>query len=193
MTEGPYWVDEKLNRRDVRGDTRTGVLKAGLPLVLTFDVSRVGALVCEPRSGVLVDIWHGDALGLYSDANGNGQTDTRGQDFLRGSQLTGKDGKATFTTIYPGWYSGRAVHIHYRLRTLRGSQVTGDFASQLFFDEGLPDEVHALAPYRSKGKRDTLNSSDMLYRNGGSQMLLKLKGDLKRGYTATFDVGLNIA
>ncbi|GEM45133.1 intradiol ring-cleavage dioxygenase [Deinococcus cellulosilyticus] len=191
MTEGPYWVDEKLNRSDVRKDTRTGVVKAGVPLTLVFQVSRVALKTCEPRSGVMVDIWHCDADGIYSDASDR-SFDTRGQNFLRGYQLTNAKGEATFKTIYPGWYSGRAVHIHYRLRTLQNGKVTGDFASQLFFDESVTDRVHAVRPYKDKGKRDTPNSSDMLYKNGGSQMMLKLTGSPEKGYTATFDIGLNI-
>ena len=192
QTQGPYWVDERLQRRDIRSDTHTRAVKPGVPLVLTFDVSRVGVGVCEPRAGILVDVWHCDAAGVYSDAKDAGY-DTRGQNFLRGTQLTDASGKATFSTIFPGWYAGRAVHIHYRLRVLNGSSVKGDFASQLFFDEAVTDTVHKAAPYRSKGRRDTLNANDMVYRNGGSQMLLQLKGSASRGYTATFDVGLNIA
>ena len=155
MTEGPYWVDEKLNRSDVRKDTSTGVVKAGVPLTLIFQVSRVALKTCEPRSGVMVDIWHCDADGIYSDAS-DASFNTEGQNFLRGYQLTNPKGEATFKTIYPGWYPGRAVHIHYRLRTLSGGKVTGDFASQLFFDEAVTDQVHAVAPYKAKGKRNTL-------------------------------------
>lgn len=191
MTEGPYWVDEKLNRSDVRKDTQTRTVKEGVPLTLIFKVSRVALNTCEPRSDVMVDIWHCDALGMYSDASDR-SFDTRGQNFLRGYQMTNAKGEATFKTIYPGWYSGRAVHIHYRLRTITNGKVTGDFASQLFFDEAVTDRVHAVAPYKSKGKRDTPNNTDMLYKNGGNQMMLTLSGSPEKGYTATFNVGLNI-
>lgn len=191
MTEGPYFVDEKLNRSDVRRDTKSGVLKAGVPLVLNFLVSKVGVGTCEPRNGVMVDIWHCDAGGLYSDEQAN---NTRGQNFLRGYQMTDAKGQATFTTIYPGWYQGRAVHIHFKLRTVSGGKVTGEFTSQLFFEDALSDQVYTVAPYSARGgKRTTLNANDNIYRNGGSQMSLAVKGSATAGYTASFDVGLNIA
>jgi protocatechuate 3,4-dioxygenase beta subunit len=191
MTEGPFFVDEKLNRSDVRPDSKTKVLSAGVPLTLTFLVSKVGTGKCEPRSGVMVDIWHCDAAGKYSDEQSEG---TAGKDFLRGYQMTDAGGKATFKTVYPGWYNGRAVHIHFKLRTVANGKVTGEFTSQLFFDDALSDRVYTVAPYSSRsGKRNTLNSNDNIYGNGGSQMLLKLEGSEKTGFTATFDVGLNIA
>ncbi|THF85176.1 intradiol ring-cleavage dioxygenase [Deinococcus sp. KSM4-11] len=192
QTQGPYWVDEKLNRRDIRADGKTGAVKAGVPLTLDFVVSRVSTSGCQPRADVMVDIWHCDALGVYSDATDPGYS-TKGQNFLRGYQRTDAGGKVSFSTIFPGWYAGRAVHIHYRLRTLDGSgKVTSDFASQLFFPETLIDQVHATAPYKSKGKRDTLNATDQIYKNGGSQMLLTTTGTVASGLHATFDVGLNL-
>lgn len=191
--QGPFFTDERLRRRDIRTDTRSGKVVAGVPLTLNFQVSRVGPRVCEPRAGVVVDVWHCDALGMYSDVSDQ-EFDTTGQDFLRGYQTTNAQGRCSFQTIYPGWYRGRAVHIHYRLRTLDGrGQVSADFVSQLFFAESLSDPVHALEPYRQKGRRDTLNSTDGLYRNGGNQMLVRATGTPQRGLVATFDVGLNLS
>jgi protocatechuate 3,4-dioxygenase beta subunit len=191
MTEGPFFVDEKLNRSDVRADSKTNALSPGLPLELTFLVSKVGTGKCEPRAGVMVDIWHCDAAGKYSDEQSEG---TAGKDFLRGYQMTDASGKAVFKTVYPGWYNGRAVHIHFKLRTVSGGKVTGEFTSQLFFDDAVSDSVYQNAPYSSRGgRRNTLNSNDNIYGNGGSQMLLKLEGNAKTGFKATFDVGLNIA
>ncbi|THF70074.1 intradiol ring-cleavage dioxygenase [Deinococcus sp. Arct2-2] len=187
QTEGPYFVDEKLNRSDIRKDSKTGKASAGIPLTLNFVVSKVTVGSCTPRGRVLIDVWQCDALGVYSDVSGN--TD----DFLRGSQVTNAQGKASFTTVYPGWYPGRAVHIHFKLRPLDASgKPTGEFTSQLFFPEAVTDAAHAVAPYNSKGKRNTLNSTDGIYRNGGSQLLLSLSGNPQKGYRATFDVGLNI-
>jgi protocatechuate 3,4-dioxygenase beta subunit len=186
MTEGPYYVDEKLRRSDVRKDTTTGKLSAGVPLVLEFVTSRVAVNACQPRANVLIDVWQCDANGVYSDVQGNTG------DFLRGAQVTSAQGRATFTTVYPGWYPGRAVHIHFKLRPLNtGGQATGEFTSQLFFPEEVTDRVHARAPYNSKGQRNTLNANDGIYRNGGSQLLLNLTGSPEKGYRATFDVGLN--
>lgn len=116
QTEGPYYVDTQLNRSDIREE------REGIPLELTFNVSRVdegNAAACGPLAGALVDIWHCDALGEYSGVEDNaaGDFDTRGETFLRGYQVTDENGTARFTTIYPGWYQGRAVHIHLRSAT----------------------------------------------------------------------------
>ena len=101
QTEGPYFVDEKLTRSDIRSDPASGAMKPGAPLQLTFNVSRVGA-GCTPLTGAIVDLWHCDALGAYSDVKDPGGS-TVGQKFLRGSQVTDARGAAHFTTIYPGW------------------------------------------------------------------------------------------
>jgi protocatechuate 3,4-dioxygenase beta subunit len=192
LTEGPYFVDEKLNRSDIRSDTNTGVVKQGVLLTLSFQISKVVTGGCSALSGVMVDVWHCDALGIYSDVDDPG-FNTQGQNFLRGFQLTDSNGLATFTTIYPGWYSSRAVHIHFKLRTLSSSgSVTSEFTSQLFFNESITDLVHATSPYNTKGYRDTLNSEDNIYQNGGSQLLLSPAGNTASGYAATMDIGLNI-
>lgn len=187
MTEGPYYVDEGLRRSDIRKDTTTGKVSEGVPLTLDFVTSRVAVGGCQPRANVLVDVWQCDAHGVYSDVQGNTG------DFLRGAQVTNAQGKATFTTVYPGWYPGRAVHIHFKLRPLNAAgRATGEFTSQLFLPEEVTDRVHARAPYSRKGRRNTLNANDGIYRNGGSQLLLSLIGSPEKGYRATFDVGLNI-
>lgn len=183
-TEGPYFVDEMLNRPDIRSDPTSGAVSAGIPLALTIRVYKVGTS-CEPVSGALVDIWHCNAGGLYSDVSAN---NTVGQKFLRGYQLTDDSGVATFTTIYPGWYQGRTVHIHFKVRTFDGSSNTYEFTSQLFFDDSLSDEVYANAPYNTRGNRGTLNSNDNIY---DDRLLMNLapSGD---GYASTFDVGLQM-
>ncbi len=114
-------------------------------------------------------------------------------DVLRGAQVTDARCRATFTTIYPGLYQGRAVHIHFKLRPLNAAgKATGEFTSPLFFPESANAAVAARAPYSQKGKADTPNAQDGIYRNDGLQLLLSVKGDPVRDYTATFDVGLNI-
>jgi protocatechuate 3,4-dioxygenase beta subunit len=129
-----------------------------------------------------VDVWQCDATGLYSDVSANR---TVGRKFLRGYQTTDANGTAAFTTIYPGWYMGRAVHIHFKIRTTTGHT----FTSQLFFDESVTDTVHAKAPYSSHGKRDTTNAADSIYRSAGSQVLLPVT-PAASGYAGTFDVGM---
>ncbi|MDW8426906.1 MAG: twin-arginine translocation pathway signal protein, partial [Meiothermus sp.] len=131
LTEGPYFVDTQLNRSDIRSDPTTGVVKTGVPLVLRFAVSRVSTGGCNPLPGAMVDIWQCDAQGLYSGVQDR-FADTRGQKWLRGHQITDAQGLAQFTTIYPGWYPGRTVHIHFKIR-----YQNRDFTSQLFFDDAL--------------------------------------------------------
>ena len=108
QTEGPYFVDERLNRSDIRSDPSDGSVREGLPLTLSLVVSSVAAGKCAPLAGAMVDVWHCDAAGVYSDVQDPGFS-TDGHDFLRGYQLTDADGRATFTTVYPGWYAGRAA------------------------------------------------------------------------------------
>jgi len=184
LTEGPYFVDAQLNRSDIRSDPSTGVVKAGVPLLLRFVVSRVSSSGCTPLAGAMVDIWQCDAQGIYSGVQDR-FADTRGQKWLRGYQITSAQGIAQFTTIYPGWYPGRTVHIHFKIR-----YQNRDFTSQLFFDDALSDRILANPPYAKPGTR-TRNADDGIYRNGGSQLRLELSPN-GAGYAANFTIGLNL-
>jgi protocatechuate 3,4-dioxygenase beta subunit len=184
VTEGPYYVDEDLIRSDIRSDPSSGTVKEGAPLVLTFNVSKVSNGSCTAFEGATVDIWHCDAAGQYSDVTDRGFS-TKGQKWLRGSQLTDANGKATFTTIYPGWYSCRAVHIHYKVYT----DTSKVFTSQLFFDPALSEQVFAQAPYASKGTPDTPNSTDNIYQ----ELMLLTVTKTDQGYASTFDIGVEEA
>jgi protocatechuate 3,4-dioxygenase beta subunit len=186
--EGPYFVDEKLNRTDIRSDPANGAVKAGVPLLLAINVSRIAGGACSPIAGAQVDLWHCDGLGVYSDVT-DPRFSTVGQKFLRGYQVTDAAGTARFTTIYPGWYPGRAVHIHFKVRTDPTAARGQEFTSQLYFDDALTDAVHARAPYASKGPRDMKNSDDRIFSRGGEQLMLAAKAS-DQGYAATFDIGL---
>jgi protocatechuate 3,4-dioxygenase beta subunit len=190
QTEGPYFVDTKLDRSDIRSDPATGAVKEGVPLRVTFQVSQLRERACVPLAGAIVDLWHCDALGVYSDFQdyGAGQFDARGQRFLRGYQATNNAGVARFVTIYPGWYSGRAVHVHFKVRTSPAAQAR-EFTSQLYFDDALTDQVHTRAPYATRGKRNVSNARDGLYRRGGQELMLALKPD-GDGYAGTFALAL---
>ncbi len=184
MTEGPYFVDEKLNRSDIRSDPADGAVKAGTPLAITVNVSQISGTACAALSGATVDVWHCDAAGVYSDAT-DPSFNTKGKKFLRGYQTTDDRGQVKFTTIYPGWYHGRTVHIHFKIRTTSGHE----FTSQWFFDDSLTDQVFAEAPYASQGQRDTRNSQDGIYQGGGDQLLLA-PAPAGAGYAVSFDIGL---
>jgi protocatechuate 3,4-dioxygenase beta subunit len=190
-TEGPYFVDELLNRSDITTDPSTGTKRGGVPLTLTFQVSRVGSGGCTALSGAKVDVWHCDAAGLYSDVSAQS---TVGQKFLRGYQLTDADGMAKFATIYPGWYEGRTVHIHFKVRTYSGTTKSFEISSQLFFDDAVTDSIYKSVPYSSRPNRDTRNQNDMVYTsNGNSGAKLLVTPTLTgTGYATTFAIGLNV-
>ncbi len=190
QTEGPYFVDEKLNRSDIRSDPADGSMKDGVPLQLTLQVSQIGSTGCTPLAGAIVDVWHCDALGVYSDVTDRSFS-TVGKKFLRGYQVSNANGTVQFTTIYPGWYQGRTVHIHFKVRTDATSEQRYEFTSQLYFDDLITDQVHSQTPYASKGQHTQKNADDGIFQGGGDQMLLKLTKN-GQGYAATFDVGLRI-
>jgi protocatechuate 3,4-dioxygenase beta subunit len=189
QTEGPYFVDEKLNRADVRSDPKSGKVCEGAQLDLVFNVSRVSEGVCQPLRNAIVDVWQCDALGVYSDVRDTGgRFNTVGQQFLRGHQVTDANGVARFVTIYPGWYQGRTVHIHFKIRT-PGAGRNYEFTSQLYFDDAFTDRVMRRAPYSSKGDRTVRNAQDGIFRRGGEQLMLAVKPS-GAGYTSAFDIGL---
>jgi protocatechuate 3,4-dioxygenase beta subunit len=192
--EGPFFVDERLNRSDLRTDPTNGAVSPGAPFRLVLHVSQVANNTCTPLPGATVDVWHCDALGSYSDVrdNASGSGDTRGRKFLRGYQLSDSQGKVGFQTIYPGWYEGRAVHLHFKIRTNPTSGVRHEFSSQLYFDEAITDQIHAQAPYGQKGRRDTTNSSDGIYRRGGNDLMLGLTKDAD-GYVGAYKVAMLLA
>ncbi len=190
QTEGPYFVDEDLNRSDIRSDPATGAVKDGVPLALTLQLSQAGQS-CGPLAGAVVDVWQCDARGVYSDVSDPG-FNTVGQKFLRGSQVTDANGQVQFATIYPGWYQGRAVHIHFMVRTDPAAASGYQFTSQLYFDDSLTDQVHAQMPYAAKGQRTTRNADDGIFQDGGGQLLLDLT-PTSDGYAATKAIGVDLS
>jgi protocatechuate 3,4-dioxygenase beta subunit len=189
QTEGPYFVDERLLRSDVRPDGRTGAIADGAPLDLSLTIAQVTtAGACSPLAGAQVDIWQCDATGRYSGVRDR-SNDTSGHTFLRGHQITDGSGNVRFTTIYPGWYPGRAVHIHFKVRTASASAQAYEFTSQFYFDERLTDRVHARAPYSAHTGQRLRNESDGIFRDGGAQLTLPVV-EGRPGYSASFTVGM---
>lgn len=163
LTEGPYFVDELLNRSDIRVDPVTSVVQPGLPMYLTVNVSQLNSCVIAPLTGAFVDIWHCNAAGVYSDVAAQS---TVGQQFLRGYQTTDRHGNARFITVYPGWYTGRSVHIHSKIRLFNGTTQSYEFTTQFFMDENIADVVYTASPYNTRTVRDTRNSNDGIYLGG---------------------------
>lgn len=189
QTEGPYFVDQVLNRADIRAEPSSGALKEGAPLELAFSVSQVDAGgSCVPLPGAQMDVWQCDAAGVYSGVRDR-RFDTSSQKFLRGYQVTDSAGVARFTTIYPGWYPGRAVHIHFKVRTRPSESRGHEFTSQLYFDDELTDRVHARQPYSAHAGSRTRNDRDRIFRNGGAQLMLPVspKAD---AYAGTFNLAM---
>jgi protocatechuate 3,4-dioxygenase beta subunit len=183
--EGPFFTDARLDRSDIRSDPADKSVKDGVPLALTLRVSSVTSKGCVPLAGAMVDVWHCDAAGAYSDSDRS----TAGRRFLRGYQMTDGGGAASFTTIYPGWYPGRAVHIHFKVRVMAGPALGHEFTSQLYFDDAVSDRVFARSPYAARGKRDVRNSDDGLFRRGGTRLLVPL-AESRGGYAGDFSVGI---
>jgi protocatechuate 3,4-dioxygenase beta subunit len=193
LTEGPYFVDEQLNRADIRGEPADGSVKAGLPLVLSIHVSQLSSDACVPLAGAQIDVWHCDAQGIYSGVVDNRVGfDTVEQKFLRGYQIADENGQAQFVTIYPGWYPGRAVHIHFKVRAAAPDDSDYEFTSQFFFDDAVSDEVFNQEPYASQGQRTTRNQQDGIFRNGGEQLLLPLTRTAE-GYETVFNLALDFS
>ena len=190
QTEGPYFVDERLNRSDIRSDPATGQVKPGTPLAMTLQIFRLGSGDCQPLAGAQVDIWHCDALGVYSDV-GDGSFNTIGQKFLRGYQITDARGEAKIITIYPGWYAGRTVHIHVKVRTEHAAEQHLEFTSQMYFDDGLTDQVHASPLYATRGPRTARNHDDRIFRRGGDHLMLA-PAATDEGYSAAFGIDLHL-
>lgn len=163
LMEGPYFVDEILNRVDIRTDPTDGSLQEGSRFDLTINLSRVDHCSSTPLVGAVVDIWHCNANGDYSDVG-----TMSGRKFLRGYQMSDRNGQVKFTTIFPGWYRGRAVHIHFKVRTFSLGEQTYEFTSQFFFDDAAIDSVLSQGVYAAKGLPDTRNSTDGIFNGAAS-------------------------
>jgi protocatechuate 3,4-dioxygenase beta subunit len=192
LTIGTHFIDDQLNRSDIRSEPSDHSIKTGVPLKLNILVSSLGQRSCTPLQGAKVDIWHCDALGYYSGIT-NPAFDTTGLKYLRSYQMTNEKGAVQFQTIYPGWYSGRAVHIHFTIRTKGLNTQDYQFTSQLFFDDLVTDKVHTLKPYADKPQRNTRNQDDALFNAGGRQLLLNLQGNTITGIIGAIHIGLDLA
>jgi protocatechuate 3,4-dioxygenase beta subunit len=159
QTEGPYYIANEKLRRDITEG------RPGVSLLLRLRV--VDASTCKPIKGAAVDIWHADALGVYSGF-GSG---ARSRTFMRGIQRTDANGLARFRTVYPGWYRGRTVHIHVKVHVAGNVVHTG----QLYFPDSLTDRVFRRRPYSRRPHRTTRNADDFVFAQGGRRSMLALR------------------
>jgi protocatechuate 3,4-dioxygenase beta subunit len=149
--EGPFWFDPELLRADITEG------RPGVPLGLRLTVEDGAG---RPVPGALVEVWHCDAQGQYSGFDGGpglAARDTAAGRYLRGGQRADRFGQLGFKTLYPGWYAGRAPHIHLKVSVAADTVLT----SQLFLPDALSEFIYAnVAAYRRSRLRDTLNSQD---------------------------------
>lgn len=192
-TEGPYWVEDTMTRRDLREG------KPGMPLQIRFTV--VNARSCKIIRGADVEIWHADAEGEYSgfdgaSSGGGGprggggvaQTSTR---YLRGHQRSDAKGRAEFLTVFPGWYPGRTPHIHMKVHVGGSTVHTG----QVFMDERTTAAVYRTAPYSARGQADTSHAEDFVFTDAGgtrAQLRLTRRPGGARGYLGTIVIGVAV-
>ncbi|MEZ4384189.1 MAG: hypothetical protein R3A79_22840 [Nannocystaceae bacterium] len=171
-TEGPCTADT-MDRQDISEGW------GGLPVRLALKI--VEADTCEPIEGAVVEIWHTQRTGVYSGVTPSGafcygdDPDAENYLYFRGSQTSDADGRLDFDTCFPGWYSSRSVHIHFRVYL--DGQLT--LTSQLFFDDALNEEIFASHPdYSEFGQPDTINTTDNVI--GGVDDLTPYLLDVKR-------------
>ena len=174
QTEGPFYIDVGLERRDVTEGLGGHPLRLGI---------RVVDEECNARPGAVVDVWHCDVDGDYSAfSDGAGSSDDAGEGttFLRGSQVADAEGIVEFATIYPGWYRGRTVHVHTKVR-LNDAEV---LTTQLYFPDDVTDGIFTEDPYAARGERDTRNEDDGIAGDpaaAGNLLAVSPAGDGSRG------------
>jgi len=209
--EGPYFVAGMPNRSDIRSDTSDGSVQEGVPLHLVIHVYQADGKdqggknntnntilkVCTPLRDARIDIWHANAQGLYSGVKDNGTGD---KTFLRGYQITNDNGTATFDTVYPGWYEGRAIHIHIKVTAFDGAKEKLDWTSQFYLNNSANEQVHTQPPYSNHGSVPVTNEQDFLFTGPSTDGLVKTNAgkhlmlDLSKqgeGYTGIFNVVVN--
>jgi protocatechuate 3,4-dioxygenase beta subunit len=185
-TRGPYPDQTGMinNQAFYRQDIREGRTGLALSLALTIVNVRTN---CAPVANAAVEIWQCDAAGNYSEYAQPGYNGT-GQTFLRGLQTTSASGQATFMTIYPGWYQGRATHIHVDVN-VNGARVK---STQIAFPEDVTRQVYASGVYAAKGQGTTSNANDNVFSDGTSTELAALTGSVAGGYTASLTIGVSL-
>ncbi|GAB3893721.1 hypothetical protein GCM10028803_08120 [Larkinella knui] len=181
-TEGPFptKTPTSLVAKDITSD------RQGNKLTIKITVQNKNNS-CAGLAGALVDIWHCDAAGNYSEYGGTGMQSTNYQSvhFLRGRQTSDANGLVTFTSIYPGWYGGRAPHIHVHVYSSSGKSLK---ISQIAFPEDISKVVYAQGVYASHGQADTSNARDNVFSDGVTTNMSIVTGSPSAGYELTWAI-----
>ncbi|OXB06050.1 dioxygenase family protein [Flavobacterium pectinovorum] len=176
-TKGPFPIKtpSQLVLENIKSD------RIGVALLINLTIENQSK-DCAPLEGVLVDVWHCDKDGNYSEYGGTSmqQTDYTSVHFLRGRQTSDTNGEVSFISIFPGWYQGRAPHIHVEVLSASGSSL---LVTQIAFPENVASEVYSSTNYASHGQADTSNTSDNVFSDSLSDELGTLTGNLTDGYT----------
>lgn len=186
-TAGPFTIDLESHPEYLRQDITEG--KTGVPLELTLMLVDVNA-GCAPIRNARVDVWHCDKDGVYSGFDGE---QTRGETFLRGIHRSDETGRVTFKTIYPGWYYGRATHIHFQVFLDNGLAAT----SQVAFPEAVTRVVYDSPLYSGRGQNTAVesNARDFVFRSPAGALpreLCTITGSRDDGYVAALNVGIAV-
>lgn len=160
--------------------------RTGTPLTIKVYIRNVNAS-CAVIKGAIVDIWHCDAAGNYSQYGGTQMQSTNytSVNFLRGRQTTDANGMAAWTSIYPGWYSSRAPHIHVHVYNSSGTSL---LVTQIAFPEDVSKVVYAQGVYASKGQADTSNAKDNVFGDGVTNEMSTVTGSVSAGYVLTHTI-----
>ena len=191
-TEGPFPTKkpEDFLSKNIKGD-RTGV-----EATIKINVTNVDES-CQPLIGAIVDIWHCDKDGNYSQYGGTQmqQTNYQSYNFLRGRQITDSEGKVKFTSIFPGWYSGRATHIHVHIYNANGVSIK---VTQIAFPEGTSSAVATVNSASSYGYTKgltgyTYNAKDNVFSDDKEGLqIATVSGSLSAGYTISSNIKVSI-
>lgn len=173
---GPFPLKSPMDfvRANIVGD------RNGIPLVVNLVIQNVNTN-CTALADVYVDIWQCDAKGNYSEYAGQLDGNFTNQHFLRGRQTTNTEGKVSFISIYPGWYPGRAPHLHIEVLRKNGTSL---LVTQIAFPENISTKVYENSSYN--GNFDTSNTQDGLFDDSlAGNLTDSITGDNTNGYTLT--------
>jgi protocatechuate 3,4-dioxygenase beta subunit len=185
-TAGPYPYDLSANSAIYRTDITEGKTGVPLDLILTIVNSNNS---CSAIQGARVDIWHCDKDGYYSEYSEPGYLGTMdytGKTFFRGIQLSDSSGQVKFTTIYPGWYTGRVTHIHVEVFINSVLKCT----TQIAFPDSISKAVYNTSLYSAHGQNTLTNTTDDIMKDSYNSEMLSLTGDTTAGYTGTLQIGV---
>ncbi|WP_343589369.1 intradiol ring-cleavage dioxygenase [Flavobacterium sp.] len=184
-TKGPFPIKtpSQLVLENIKSD------RVGIALLINLKIENKNNN-CEPLSGVLVDVWHCDKDGNYSEYGGTQmqQADYTSVHFLRGRQTSNSSGEVSFISIYPGWYQGRAPHVHVEVLSSSGTSL---LVTQIAFPETISSEVYSSTNYAAHGQADTANTKDNVFADSLADELATMTGNLTDGFTLTKTITVN--